>query len=187
MPAKTNGKLVNQTELAAILGVSDTTVRAWQRKGCPVHAPGRKGHAAIYNTADVVEWRTEHAIASIIADTAQIDFEEGKRRKIVAEAALAEMDLAIRKAEFVAIEEVGTEVEREYASVRANLTAMPGELAADLEGQDAGTIEELLAGAVAEILEELALDSEFAVEEETIEGADDGAEAESEAEPPPVG
>ncbi|MBB4287678.1 terminase small subunit [Roseospira goensis] len=172
-----DGRIVSQTELAAIMGVTAMTVRAWERKGMPVARKGSRGRPGQYNTADVMRWRAEQAAQAATGDTNAMDMEEAKRRKTAAEAALAEMDLALRRGELVDVETVGRLVAEEYATVRANIMAMPGELAPDLEHLAVLEIEELLTSKITDILDALSADGQFAPEEGFEPGPGGGAEA----------
>ncbi|MDX6806326.1 terminase small subunit [Terrihabitans rhizophilus] len=175
------GRNVTQADLAALFGITVVTVRAWERKGLPIVAKGGKGKASTYNTAAVARWREEQVALAATGDTNAMDIEEARRRKTAAEAALAEMDLAIRRGEYVLVEAVGAVVEAEYATIRANFSSMPGDIAGDLEHLQASEIEELLATKVSEILNELSADSEYASEDTAQEGESGGLEAAAEA------
>ncbi len=164
MAVRGDGQKVNQADLAAIFGVTTVSIRAWERKGCPVVEKGSKGKSSFYNTAAVARWREEQAALAATGDTNAMDIEEARRRKVAAEAALAEMDLATRRGEYVLVEEVGVAVEAEYATIRANFLSMPGDIASDLEHLQSAEIEELLATKVSEILNELSADSAYATE-----------------------
>jgi len=180
MVEKVDGRVVSQTDLAAIMGVSAMTIRAWERKGMPVARKGSRGKPGQYNTADVIRWRGEQAALAATGDTNAMDMEEARRRKTAAEAALAEMDLALRRGELVEVDTVGRLVAEEYATVRANLMAMPGEMAPDLEHLSVLEIEELLGTKVTEILDALTADGQFASEDDATEGQGGGAEATAE-------
>jgi phage terminase Nu1 subunit (DNA packaging protein) len=182
MASRGEGQLVNQADLAAIFGVSVVTVRAWERKGCPVERKATRGKASAYNTAAVARWREEQAALAASGDLSAMDMEEAKRRKIAAEAALAEMELSLKRGELVAVEVVGSIVEEEYATVRANFMAMPGEISTDLEHLQATEIEELLTSKVTEILNALSADGQYAVEDADGEGESGSSEAAAEAE-----
>ena len=78
-----------------------------------------------------------------------------RQRLLKARAELTEMDAATRRNEYVAIDDVGAVVEAEYTPVRAALRAMPGRIAADLEGLAAPAIAETLTLKVEEILSAL--------------------------------
>lgn len=182
MPSIGSGKTVNQAELASLWGVSTVTVRAWERKGLPVERKGGTGKASSYNTAAVARWREEQAALAATGDTEAMDMDEAKRRKLAADAALAELELAFKRGQCVMIEEVGAIVAEEYATVRANFTSMPGDIAADLENLAAVEIQELLAAKVSEILNGLSADDTYAAEGSADEGAGGSSEATAEAE-----
>lgn len=165
-----DGMDLSQTDLARFFGVTPTTIRAWERRSCPVVRTGRKGVQAIYNTAAVIRWREEQAVLAASGDTAGMDMEEARRRKTAAEAALAELELSVKRGEYVEIEQVGRVVEDEYATIRANFTSLAGDIAADLENLKAVEIQEALAAKVSEILNGLSADDTYATEGESSEG-----------------
>lgn len=57
------GKIVNQTELAEIIGVTDVTLWEWQKAGMPVLERGARGTANRYDTAQVFRWCMEREAA----------------------------------------------------------------------------------------------------------------------------
>lgn len=133
------GKEVNQSELSNIIDVSSVTLRAWEKEGMPVVAKGSRGKSAIYNTAEVIRWCEQRLVSKYIGkpeeDGAVITEEEGRRRKVVAEAQLAELKLAVESGELVEIEAVGAEVDTVLGGVRARLLAIPGTLALTLTNE----------------------------------------------------
>ncbi|MGQ3671797.1 terminase small subunit [Xanthobacter sp. TB0136] len=177
-----SGQLVNQAQLAALFGVQPITIRAWVRKGCPEEVKGGGGKRAAYNTAAVIRWREEQAALAATGDASALDEAELKKRKLAAEMGLAELELSVRRGEYVEIEQVGALVADEYATVRANFTAMPGDIAPDLEGCTAAEIQELMMAKVTEILHGLSADDLYAPEAEASEGAGGSTEAATEAE-----
>lgn len=177
------GQIVSQGELAALFGVQALTIRAWVRKGCPEEAKGGRGRRASYDTAAVIRWREEQAALAATGDISAMDEAELKKRKLAAEMGLAELDLSVKRGEYVLIDQVGALVEDEYSTVRANFTAMPGDIAPDLENLTAAEIQELLAAKVAEILDGLSADYTYAPDREASQGAEGGAPTATEAEP----
>jgi phage terminase Nu1 subunit (DNA packaging protein) len=175
MPSVGSGRSVNQAELAALFGVSTVTVRAWERKGLPVERKGGTGKPSIYNSAAVARWREEQAALAATGDTAAMDMDEAKRRKMAADAALAELDLSFKRGQAVMIEDVGAVVAEEYANIRANFTSLPGDVAADLENLKAVEIQEILAAKVSEILNGLSADDAYATEEPVAESEEGSA------------
>jgi phage terminase Nu1 subunit (DNA packaging protein) len=89
---------VNRNELAEVFGVTPPTVTAWVERGCPYLAGGRKGRVWLFDTAAVARWREEQARQEAQEPTAAVPLEEAQRRREVALAELAELDLADRRA-----------------------------------------------------------------------------------------
>lgn len=50
------GKIVNQTQLAEILGTSDVTIWQWQKEGLPIKTRNLRGLSNEYDTAEVIAW-----------------------------------------------------------------------------------------------------------------------------------
>ena len=59
------GRLVNQTELAEIVGVTDVTLWEWQKLGMPIHEKTARGKANTYNTADVIAWKIQFEVDKV--------------------------------------------------------------------------------------------------------------------------
>ena len=167
MPAAPESPIVSQAELCRLFNTTPQTVLAWEGRGCPIVQKGGRGKPSRYRVSEVIRWREEQAALAATGDLAAMDMEEAKRRKLAAEAALAELDLAVRRNEYVLIEEVAETVAAEYSDVRANFTSMPGDIAADLEGLATIEIQELLAAKVSEILTALSADETYPNNEET--------------------
>lgn len=125
--------VVNQTEIARLLDVTPKTIRAWEVQGCPVEAPStRRGAPALYSVAAVVQWREEVAARAASGALAAMDMEEARRRKLAAEAALVELDLAKRRDEVVEMPITAEEVGAGLSAVRARLMAIGATVAPKL-------------------------------------------------------
>jgi hypothetical protein len=81
------------------------------------------------NLGEVMRWREERAVHAAVGDTAKVDMEEARRRKVAAEAALAELELARQKGVVIHQDVVFAVVSDEFASVRARLRSIPAALA----------------------------------------------------------
>jgi len=187
MPVAGNGRIVNQAELSAIWGKTPQTIRTWERRGCPVEKRGGGGSPSLYNTADVAAWREDQAALAASGDVSKVDMEEARRRKIAAEAALAELDLSVRQGEVVYVADVAAAVGSEYAEVRAKLLTLPSDMADTLENMSRNEIHEALASKVSEILHVLSRDDEFATDDGLAPGEVEQLEAAPEVEPRGVG
>ncbi|HEV7434345.1 MAG TPA: terminase small subunit [Pseudorhizobium sp.] len=154
----TTGTEVSQTDLADIFGVTDTTIRAWERDGMPVIAKGSRGLPDAYDTAACIEWRLAQVLARVPAEQPGdvVSEDEARRRKIYAEAQLAELKLDVERGELVEISAVGEEVDAVFSQVRARLLAIPGALALALTNEpDPTVIRDRVFGEVAAALTEL--------------------------------
>ncbi|KZK83023.1 Phage DNA packaging protein Nu1 [Pseudovibrio sp. Ad13] len=153
-----SGKIVNQLELADLFGITRQTLRNWMVKGCPVHSDEGKGKPKLFNTAEVFEWR-EKFIRSSLSEDKIPERERAAIRRDNAKAETAEIELELLRKKAIPIDIVKEKLTKEYAEIRANFVAMPGEISADLELLEAPDIEEILSSKVSEILEALADDS----------------------------
>ncbi len=123
------GVIVNRRELADLWGVALTTVDAWIRRGCPVTRRGNRKIPWEFDSAAVADWRLKQAALDAAGDTRDVSLDEARKRKMAAEAALAELELAKARGEAVSIEDVGQVWEDISASIRARLLPMGGKLA----------------------------------------------------------
>jgi len=154
---------ISKADLAQYVGVSLTTITNWVRQGCPYLAKGTKGKAWIFNSAEVMTWREEKIAQNAIGDTASLDIDEARRRKLAAEAAMMELDLAKRRGEVIEIDAVAAVVGDDYANVRAKLLSLATKLAPQLIGiDDLAGCKALIERGVSEALEELTADGIYA-------------------------
>lgn len=174
------GKSVNQVDLAEILDVSVVTIRAWSKEGMPVVAAGSRGRPAIYNTADVIRWSEQRSLARVAGDQSagdKISEDEGRRRKVVADAFLAELKLATERGALVEIEAVGQEVDSLLSKVRTRLLSIPGALALTLTNEpDPAVIRDRVFDQIAEALHELSRSSFAGSEPANGQAGDCGVE-----------
>ncbi len=150
-----SGKIVNQLELADLFGITRQTLRNWVVKGCPVHSDEGKGKPKLFSTAEVFSWR-EKFIRSSLSEDKIPERERAQIRKDNAAAEKVEIELELLRKSAVPIDLLKDMLSKEYSEIRANFVAMPGEIAAELELQEAPEIEEVLSSKVSEILEALA-------------------------------
>lgn len=159
------GVEVSKAELANLYGLSLPTIGQWVNKGCPWITKGAPGKQWKFNTADVATWREEHIAQQVQGDTSQLDIDEARRRKLAAEAAMMELDLAKRRGEVIEIEQVAAIIGDDYANVRAKLLSLPTKLAPMLTGiEDPLECKALIERGVTEALEELTADGIYSGE-----------------------
>jgi len=150
---------VSKTDLATYLGVHLTSITTWVRNGCPYVVKGSVNKPWVFNTADVIDWRQDRAVQKALGDTKLLDIDEGRRRKVAAEAGLAELELAQKQGEVVEIDSICAAVADDYSNVRAKLLSLPTKLAPQVAVYD-DTAEclALLSRGIDEALEELTVD-----------------------------
>lgn len=124
MAESSKGQTVNRTQLAAILGVSLPTVDDWVRKGCPIVSRGGKGVSSRFNTADVIRWLRDRAVAEVAGEDQQDENEldlKMKRAKLEA----VELDLAKAKGEVAPVAEFERVQAARSAVIRQNVMNVP--------------------------------------------------------------
>jgi phage terminase Nu1 subunit (DNA packaging protein) len=131
MPVKGHGKTVTQGEIAEIIGVTSATIRAWQRAGCPVEQKGGSGRPSLYNTAQVITWR----LAMVLGETADLPLDEARRRKLAAEAQLAEMELELKRGEMTPTRPLLRYIEETFSNYKKELLAMPARYGAQIAAE----------------------------------------------------
>lgn len=163
--------------MAEICGVSVVTIDNWVRDGAPfVRRPVRKGVGQWeFSPGAVVQWRIDRERQSALGDLAQVDEMEARRRKLAAEASLAELELQKANGAAVAIADQEKIWVQMVGAARAKLLSIPTKLGPSLAIEaDAVVCQALVDGAITEALTELSGFDPNAVEE----GEDDvlGAE-----------
>lgn len=120
------GVKVGQDELADMFGVSPKTVAAWKRSGMPADESTRP---MTFVVNECIKWRETKIKEQADGSELKIEIDEAKRRKTLAEARRVEIEVEVRRGELVSVEQVGKEIENDYAKVKAKLTALPSKLA----------------------------------------------------------
>lgn len=131
--------IVNRQELSQAMGISLPTVDRWIRDGCPVKQRGTKGVAWEFNLPDVVNWWGERQRQAAAGD-APTDIEDAKRRKIAAEASLAELELAKAKGEVAPIRDFERTWSAMMASIQQNVMNVPQRVVVQLLGETNETV-----------------------------------------------
>jgi phage terminase Nu1 subunit (DNA packaging protein) len=130
---KPRGRSLNLTQVAEVFGVVPSTVSAWLRRGLPAlkRSTGRGSGANgwVFDSAAVSEWLREDALEASVSKVDGVSIAEGRRRKVLAQAALAELEVARMQAELVPAEEISRVWGRMVGNCRARLLAIPSKLA----------------------------------------------------------
>jgi phage terminase Nu1 subunit (DNA packaging protein) len=120
----------NRNQIADVLGVNKVTIDTYVRDGMPAveRADRSRGIAWVFDTADCIKWLVDRAGARVTRsnDAGPESFYAAKSRDKSAVAGLRELQLAERRRELVAIDDVAVRVEEQYAIVKSGLRAIPG-------------------------------------------------------------
>jgi phage terminase Nu1 subunit (DNA packaging protein) len=165
------GKLVNRAELSELCGVSVVTIDNWVRDGAPfVRRPVRKGVGQWEFAAGAVfQWRLDRERQSALGDLAQVDEAEARRRKLAAEAGLAELDLQLKNGGAVAVADQERVWVQMVGAARARLLSIPTKLGPTIAIEnDPILCQSLIQGAMVEALMELSGFDPEALEEESF-------------------
>lgn len=175
--------IVNKKELAQILGVAENTLTTWQKQiGFPIKSVGSGRTGSEYDTAEVIAWIKKREVDNLMANSASIDIEEAKRRKIAAEAGLAELELAKEQGSVVMIEDVSNKVGEQFANLRAKLLAIPSKASTLVfTAKDVTEAKLILETAILETLNELVGHGQAESSGSTSTGIDQDAEGPPEA------
>ena len=107
-------RTLNRSEMAAHHGVSLPTVDSWVRRGCPAVERGSKGTNWKFDPVAVIEWRlkdaAEEVTARFIRGDGSMPREEADRRRAVALARSAEIELDERLKAVASVEDTATDV-----------------------------------------------------------------------------
>ncbi|MEE4210053.1 MAG: hypothetical protein V2I43_12385, partial [Parvularcula sp.] len=135
----------NVTELASVLGVARQTLNRWRKlDGAPEPRPN--------GSHSVVEWRQFMAANDLEGTATSTDLEALKARKLLADIEDRELRTAVRKGEFVPLEQVRLDWMACVGKARALLEArFLNELPPVLVGKDAIAIREELESVLMEV------------------------------------
>jgi hypothetical protein len=125
----------------------------------PGEAPKRPGDQWKFDTAASVEWLRQRERQSALGEIATIDEGEAKRRKIAAEAAMAELELAKAEEQAIGLQDFAKAWAGMIGSARAKLLGLGSKLGPGLAIiEDAAECSSIVDAGISEALQEL---SEF--------------------------
>jgi phage terminase Nu1 subunit (DNA packaging protein) len=132
MPRTFSGKLVPKVELSEVMGVAAPTISHWIKRGCPYVEEGSKSKQWVFNTADVIDWRMDR-LRSQYEDPEReanvIDYNEARRKRMAAEAELAELQLARERSQVVSIDVVELQWTNLLGAAKSQILAVPHKMA----------------------------------------------------------
>lgn len=175
--------IVNKRQLAEILGKSEEWLTQMQKDPSFPVLHRRKGRGGSdYESADVINWIERRSVNNLIGNQDAIDLEEGKRRKMAAEAGMAELELLKEQGRVVEIERVADEIGEQLSNFRAKMLSIPSKVAGQVyTAKDIKEIKGILDDAIYEALNEVAginqEDSTGLTEESDLDSDEEAFEA----------
>lgn len=159
------GRMVGQTEMCEILGITPKTLHDWVKEGCPfLPVPGlNNGTIRSYDTAKVAAWYMQRQLHKIEANYIQIapEFEnqmamfEAERRRKVAQALKEELSLAKEQALVANIDDLMINLTEAANSIRAALMSWSNRLPGKLAHQSEGVIADIISEEIETVLHHL--------------------------------
>ena len=121
-----NDQTLSQSELAQYFNVSSRTIRSWVNKGMP------KISIDNYSIQDCCKWYTERLLTKIKTYQSNLEEKKIKLRLLDAKATLSELELGIKKNEYVKLKDVQNELNDITSVIRKRLLYIPRKLAPQL-------------------------------------------------------
>lgn len=168
-------RIANRAELADLLSVSVVTVDNWTAAGCPFRRrPVRRGVGQWeFEVGSVVDWLRDRERTAALGDLANVTEIEARRRKLAADAAMAEHELAVAQGKATAISDVETLLCRHIWNARAKFLGIGATLAPQVAREtDEQVCRDLIDSKIFEGLSELGGFDPGSVEPEAQESED---------------
>lgn len=175
--------IVNKVQLASIIGKSESWITDAQKgHDFPIEKRGRGRAGQLYDTAKVIEWLEKRQINFLTGNQGLIDLDEAKRRKMAAEAGLAELELMKEQGILVEIEKIADDFGEQLSNFRAKMISIPSKCAGQvLTCDNVMEIKSILEDAINEALNEVRGIGNFDPEGESEEGDSEAVLSEAEA------
>jgi len=103
----------------------------------PIHHRARKGEKGGHQfiVSKVVHWLKDMAVQSAVGNDELISADEAKKRKLIAEANLKEIELAQKRGEVVDLSEMQRELAAQMIELRASMRRVPERCVLRLVGE----------------------------------------------------
>lgn len=142
-------RIVGQTEIAAIFGVSARTITEWQAAGMPVAVQGGPGVPGEYDAPACVRWLVEREVRKVQGP------ETPKDRLARLQGDSLELELARERGKVIDTATVEPAMRAAIVSARERIRNEPARIATQLEGVDRAGRETLLRELFDEVLTKL--------------------------------
>ena len=154
-----SGNIVSQSELARMFGVGRDKINGFINKGMSIYDTKGRQKAKRFDSAVCIEWYTQHSVAQVTGEDEHLSFDEIKRRTVLTDLKIKEIDLMLKEERFADIDLVLEDLALALAVVRSRIMSIKN-ISPQLEHLEEREIEEKIGAEVVLALEEL---SEFGV------------------------
>lgn len=141
-------RIVGQTEIAAIFGVTARTITDWQEAGMPVALQGGPGVPGEYDSEACIRWLVEREVR-------KVQVENPKDRLARLQGDELEMKLARERGKLIEKAAVEPAMRAAIVSARERIRNEPARIAAQLDGIDRVGREDMLRELFDEVLTKL--------------------------------
>jgi len=150
---------LTMADMTALFAVTPQTMIKYVKLGMPYE--GGKGKSYLFDSAACMKWKMEYEINRLVKDkeveedAEVVSLAEAKRRRELAGALKAELELANELAKVANIDDLMENFTDSLINVRAKLVSMSSRMAGILSHQDEEGVSKLIDKEVADMLEEL--------------------------------
>jgi phage terminase Nu1 subunit (DNA packaging protein) len=141
-------RIIGQTEIAAMFGVTARTITDWQEAGMPVAVQGGPGVPGEYEAPACIRWLVEREVR-------KVQGESPKDRLSRLQGDQLEMDLAERRGKLIEVGTIEPMMRAAIVSARERIRNEPMRIAAALEGLEKTEREAMLRELFDEVLTKL--------------------------------
>ena len=138
MPSKRQIREVTQTEFAELVGLTTRQIRNMEKSGIPHRASGNR---KLYPVPAAILWWRDREVERAVASVEVGDIEAARLRKMQAEAARSELELARERGDLIHVDDLEQLHQAPLATIRARLLALPGQIAAELPIEPVESVE----------------------------------------------
>jgi terminase small subunit / prophage DNA-packing protein len=163
--------ILNRKQICEFTGWSPNTLDSYIAKGCPfVQKSSGRGNGWKFDSVSVLDWHTHWKLAQHDGSERDYDIEEARRRKMSAEATLAELELAKAMGEVALIREFESAHAKLMAVIRANVMNVPSRAVLQLLGETDETVFKTRLRAELTLALEQAAEAELELDDEDADG-----------------
>lgn len=141
-------RIVGQTELAEIFGVSARTITEWQAGGMPVAVQGGPGVLGEYDSVACIRWLVEREVRKVQGENPRDRLQRLQGDDL-------EMKLARERSQLIPASAVEPAMRAAIVTARERILGEPARIAALLEGKNRTEREDMLRGLIDEVLTKL--------------------------------